>query len=93
MLFTAGGLEFAYRASVTSPLASFGHFRLGLSSFLDLWNNGSHSYGKSVQVWGSIFFSGLQLHFHAFFFRTPDDEDTTEFIGQHYCNTNNTLYN
>lgn len=39
--------EFAYRASVTSPLAGSGHSRLGISPGADLRDNGDHSYGKS----------------------------------------------
>lgn len=40
--------EFAYRASVTSPLAPApGHSRLGISPGADLRDNGDHSYGKS----------------------------------------------
>lgn len=42
-----GAREFAYRASVTSPLASFDHSRLGISPGADLRDNGDHSYGKS----------------------------------------------
>ncbi|KAK1125414.1 hypothetical protein K0M31_005782 [Melipona bicolor] len=41
-----GAREFAYRASVTSPLAGFGHSRLGISPGADLRDNGDHSYGK-----------------------------------------------
>lgn len=47
--------KFAYRASVTSPLAPApGHSRLGISPGADLRDNGDHSYGKSdggVCVW------------------------------------------
>lgn len=40
--------KFAYRASVTSPLAPApGHSRLGISPGADLRDNGDHSYGKS----------------------------------------------
>lgn len=41
-----GAREFAYRASVTSPLAGFGHSQLGISPGADLRDNGNHSYGK-----------------------------------------------
>lgn len=41
-----GAREFAYRASVTSPLAGFGYSRLAISPGADLRDNGDHSYGK-----------------------------------------------
>ena len=54
-----GAREFAYRASVTSPLAGFGHSRLGISSGADLRDNGDHSYGKpgGVSACDSVFAS------------------------------------
>lgn len=54
-----GAREFAYRASVTSPLAGFGHSRLGISPGADLRDNGDHSYGKpgGVSACDSVFAS------------------------------------
>lgn len=46
--------EFAYRASVTSPLAGSGHSRLGISPGADLRDNGDHSYGKSDEEVGCL---------------------------------------
>ncbi|KAI4493914.1 hypothetical protein M0804_002090 [Polistes exclamans] len=45
-----GARKFAYRASVTSPLAGFGYSQLGISPGADLWDNGDHSYGKPAGV-------------------------------------------
>lgn len=54
-----GAREFAYRASVTSPLAGFGYSRLAISPGADLRDNGDHSYGKpgGVLACDSVFTS------------------------------------